>query len=87
MQLVVEPAGVADGLPVGVAAPQGRGVGATVRAGGSFTLGRALKEREMVIILLDKGRETEGQRETERKRVVVLVPQLVQDVPSRLAEL
>ena len=46
VQLVVEPAGVADGLAVGVAAPQRRGVGATVRAGCSFTLGRALKEKE-----------------------------------------
>ena len=42
VQLVVEPAGVAHGLPVGVAAPQGRGVGAAVCAGRSFTFCRAL---------------------------------------------
>ena len=58
VQLVVEAAGVADGLPVGVAAPQGRGVGAAVCAGRSFTLRRALKEKEMVIFM-DKGLERE----------------------------
>lgn len=58
MQLVVEPAGVTDGIAVGISPPQGGGGGLTVRAG---------RARPPGCRLWEGGGETGEEKEGERK--------------------
>lgn len=77
MQFVVEPAGVTDGIAVGISPPQGGSGGLTVRAGRARPPGCRLREGGG-----DRGRE--GGR--ERKAPVLKKKEKKKDAISKIAE-